>query len=132
MSDYYFYNLETGRLQPGTMVLPDQEAVEKSTPPGCAAIIIPGGADWRTQRVDVETLKLVACEAPELPLEWVEDETRRRRDSKLAACDWVVTRSMETGESVPLAWRQYRQALRDAPTQSGWPRNVEWPTPPAS
>ena len=28
------------------------------------------------------------------------------------------------------AWAQYRQALRDLPTQAGFPFNVEFPTPP--
>lgn len=28
------------------------------------------------------------------------------------------------------AWAQYRQALRDLPAQSGFPFNVEFPTPP--
>lgn len=28
------------------------------------------------------------------------------------------------------AWVQYRQALRDLPAQSGFPFNVEFPTPP--
>lgn len=28
------------------------------------------------------------------------------------------------------AWTQYRQALRDLPTQAGFPFNVEFPTPP--
>ena len=27
-------------------------------------------------------------------------------------------------------WAQYRQALRDLPTQAGFPFNVEFPTPP--
>lgn len=30
------------------------------------------------------------------------------------------------------AWAKYRQALRDLPTQAGFPFNVEFPTPPGS
>lgn len=30
------------------------------------------------------------------------------------------------------AWAQYRQALRDLPTQAGFPFDVEFPTPPDS
>ena len=29
-------------------------------------------------------------------------------------------------------WATYRQAIRDLPTQSGWPINVVWPIPPTA
>ena len=35
-----------------------------------------------------------------------------------------------SGASVPQAWRDYRQALRDIPAQSGFPFNVVWPSVP--
>ena len=28
-------------------------------------------------------------------------------------------------------WRTYRQALRDVPTQEGFPNTVTWPTKPS-
>lgn len=127
---YYFYRLDDGILWPGTMELPDQGSVEANTPPGYTAITIPGGADWRTQRWDRDSLELVPYEPPERPLEAVEEDARQRRATLLAASDWVTLRALDTGEPVPLAWRQYRQFLRDAPQQSGWPRDVEWPEVP--
>lgn len=55
---------------------------------------------------------------------------RDERNTKLAACDWIVTKSLELGEAIPEAWLIYRQGLRDITLQED-PFNVVWPTPPA-
>ena len=52
------------------------------------------------------------------------------RDRMLAGCDWIVTKSTEDGTPVPDAWKTYRQALRDIPTQEGFPFNIVWPVRP--
>lgn len=52
------------------------------------------------------------------------------RDRMITSTDWVVSKSLESGEPVPNAWKVYRQALRDITTQSGFPFNVQWPQPP--
>lgn len=54
--------------------------------------------------------------APTLtPIEYAEIELRRERDRLLSETDWVVTKSIEQGTSVPVEWASYRQALRDLP-----------------
>ena len=55
---------------------------------------------------------------------------RQTRDDKLKVCDWIVIKNLELNSSVPAAWATYRQALRDIPTQSGFPWTMEWPTQP--
>ena len=55
---------------------------------------------------------------------------RNKRDDLLAKTDWVVTRASETGVAETDAWKTYRQALRDIPTQSD-PFNITWPTEPS-
>ncbi|MBB2918344.1 tail fiber assembly protein [Cupriavidus alkaliphilus] len=55
---------------------------------------------------------------------------RAQRDTFLRESDWVMLRSIETGRPVPAEWLAYRQALRDAPTQPGWPMSVVWPVSP--
>lgn len=55
---------------------------------------------------------------------------REERDQKLSSSDWLVLRSQETGEPVPTQWREYRQALRDLPEQSGFPFDIDWPEEP--
>jgi hypothetical protein len=53
-------------------------------------------------------------------------EIRTERDQKLKDTDWMgmsdVTMSAD--------WATYRQALRDVPTQEGFPHTVTWPTEP--
>tara|TARA_B100000927_G_scaffold7698_1_gene6145 strand:+ start:5112 stop:5393 length:282 start_codon:yes stop_codon:yes gene_type:complete len=55
---------------------------------------------------------------------------RNQRNSLLAQTDWVVTKASETGVAETDAWKTYRQALRDIPTQSD-PDNITWPTEPS-
>lgn len=125
-----FYNLETGRVLPGMAIYPNEADLLANTPAGHAPITLPEGFDPKTQRVDVESLEVVACEPEPLPDEVVEERARQRRDTLLSASDWVTLRALDTGSPVPQAWRQYRQFLRDAPQQSGWPRDVVWPEIP--
>ena len=55
---------------------------------------------------------------------------RAHRDNLLADSDWRVIKAQETSTEVPAAWATYRQALRDIPTQEGFPYSVFWPTKP--
>jgi hypothetical protein len=55
---------------------------------------------------------------------------RQTRDDKLKECDWVVIKNLETNSNIPGAWEVYRQALRDVPTQSGFPWTITWPDAP--
>jgi hypothetical protein len=57
---------------------------------------------------------------------------RAKRDRLLSESDWIVTRSIETGDAVPPEWMAYRQALRDVPEQSGFPQTIGWPVAPQS
>ncbi len=52
------------------------------------------------------------------------------RSRMLVSCDWVVAKSIEDGTPVPDAWKTYRQALRDIPSQEGFPFNITWPQRP--
>lgn len=64
----------------------------------------------------------IARERPEIE--------RKHRDSLLAATDWWVTKSIETGVALTDDQVGYRQALRDVPTQDGFPNNITWPQNP--
>jgi len=54
---------------------------------------------------------------------------RRDRNSKLSACDWTQLADSMADKA---AWATYRQALRDIPSQDGFPWNVTWPTEPGA
>lgn len=56
---------------------------------------------------------------------------RSKRDRLLSESDWIVTRSIETGDAVTPDWLAYRQALRDLPEQPGFPKTISWPSAPA-
>ena len=51
---------------------------------------------------------------------------RATRDSKLAETDWRFRSDMNPSQD----WKDYCQALRDVPSQEGFPWNVVWPTQP--
>ena len=53
---------------------------------------------------------------------------REERNAKLAATDW--TQASDVPQSVKDSYAPYRQALRDVPTQSGFPNQVVWPVSP--
>jgi hypothetical protein len=52
---------------------------------------------------------------------------RSQRDTKLASCDWTQVADAPVDKA---AWATYRQALRDVPSQAGFPWEVIWPTTP--
>lgn len=56
------------------------------------------------------------------------DEARAKRDALLAASDWTQLADFAGDKA---AWAAYRQALRDVPTQPGFPQNIRWPVKPA-
>jgi hypothetical protein len=51
---------------------------------------------------------------------------RQTRDDKLAETDWRFRSDMTPSQE----WKDYCQALRDIPAQSGFPWTTTWPTQP--
>lgn len=68
--------------------------------------------------------------ARELDRRLAEFNMRDARNSALTRCDWVITRAFEEGNPVPAAYLAYRQALRDLPSQPGFPYDYVWPQEP--
>jgi len=54
------------------------------------------------------------------------EAVRAQRDGKLLQTDWRAGSDLTLSD----AWKTYRQALRDVPTQSD-PDNITWPTEPS-
>ena len=52
---------------------------------------------------------------------------RDQRTQKLSDSDWTQLADSPENKA---AWATYRQALRDIPTQAGFPWEVQWPTQP--
>ena len=52
---------------------------------------------------------------------------RRCEDVVLKESDWVSASDITMSDE----WRTYRQALRDVPSQEGFPNDITWPTKPS-
>lgn len=75
-------------------------------------------AEWDAREAEVEAAKPITKAA----------EVRSERNRRLSESDW--TQGKDIPDSVSSAWAVYRQALRDIPTQSGFPWEVNWPAQP--
>jgi hypothetical protein len=58
------------------------------------------------------------------------ESVRYERDQKLAESDWRVIKALENNQPQDFEWASYRQALRDVPSQAGFPWSVVWPQSP--
>lgn len=67
--------------------------------------------------------------------EWTEDQwvdmVRRKRDSMISGTDYYILPDYPSTPDGIEAVKQYRQELRDISEQSGFPRNVQWPSLPS-
>ena len=80
---------------------------------------------WDGSKIVKDDDALVAYQLAE---KW--KQVRQDRDRLLNETDWIVTKAKETSTNIPAAWKTYRQALRDVPSQSD-PDNITWPTKPS-
>ncbi len=55
---------------------------------------------------------------------------REARNIKLLETDWIVTKSIETGQPIPQEWLTYRQELRDITENYTSLNDVIWPNKP--
>ena len=55
------------------------------------------------------------------------EEIRQERNQLLSETDWMANSDITMSDE----WRTYRQALRDIPSQEGFPNTVTWPTKPS-
>lgn len=150
MKTYSFYEKLSGLIHPVVYSGPDNQ-LAANTPPGHAPI--EGVPDRTRKKVDITAnVPTLTDHLPDKPADTVHttyswDETSKEwvgrwtdavlaaqvrvdRDKRLTACDWVTVRALDQSGTVPENWRAYRQALRDVPSQTGFPRQVVWPTSP--
>ena len=67
----------------------------------------------------------------EMSDEELASRVRMRRDSLISRTDFYVQPDYPSDPAGLEAVKAYRQALRDIPEQSGFPRNVQWPSLPS-
>lgn len=71
-----------------------------------------------------------AVPIPEPTVQELASSVRSQRDAKLSATDYLVVPDYPISPEDLEAVKAYRQALRDIPEQSGFPKNVQWPVEP--
>lgn len=85
---------------------------------------------------DFEAVPLNQAELESLALQeqsriiMLDMNNRYKRNQLLQQSDWTQMPDSPLSETNRLAWKTYRQALRDITTESGWPSTVVWPQPP--
>ena len=97
------------------------------------------GIEWLDKNQTKPTLEEVSTTVAKLNDEEPMRLLRVERDKRLTDSDWVVTKAIETGDTVSNVWKAYRQSLRDLPLSSS-PQldsyynldltSVNWPTKP--
>ena len=97
------------------------------------------GIEWLDKNQTKPTLEEVNTTVTRLNDEEPMRLLRVERDKRLTDSDWVVTKAIETGDTVSNVWKAYRQSLRDLPLSSS-PQldsyynldltSVNWPTKP--
>jgi hypothetical protein len=65
---------------------------------------------------------------PDATKEQKMEQLRLWRNAKLFASDWTMIEDATTDKK---AWREYRKALRDLPSQSNIAEEIELPTEPS-
>ena len=79
-----------------------------------------------TFTLDIRTAKEIEARRQK---QWAA-EVRGQRDWLLSESDHIAIRASEKKQEVPRHWYDYRQALRDVPSQPDFPDHVEWPEKP--
>lgn len=83
---------------------------------------------WRQQWAVVEQTaeEKIATDANK------EKEVRGKRMQRLYMSDWTQIADAPLTQDQRTAWTAHRQALRDVPSQPGFPWSVNWPSTPSS
>jgi hypothetical protein len=90
------------------------------------------GAQWYTKHVLGPIFTGDTATQDEVDYKAVKDaeratNIRNLRTQLLKDCDWTQIADSTADKT---AWATYRQALRDVPTQAGFPWEITWPTQP--
>jgi len=103
----------------------------KSLCPNAAWVLRGDELEWMDTKQKRPTDAEIEAEVERLIAEQPAKEARITRDRLLADSDWVsIKYSVDLNESIPSDWLEYRQALRDISTQSGFPNDIQWPQKP--
>jgi hypothetical protein len=122
---FTIYKKNTG-LVTGVLDAPTLEIARATAPEDCDLLVNVSGEPNVDVVIDGKLVK-------QNPPDWmIGSQAKAKRNRLLLESDWTDLLSAKERLGVELynAWQNYRQALRDLPTQPGYPFNIVWPTPP--
>lgn len=105
---------ETG----GTVYQYDEYTLTMTDRDGLEEIVKDNTAVWMAYAKQAETDRMAA-------------EARGQRDKLLSDTDWTQTDDAPLADADRESMRQYRQALRDITSQTGFPQTIAWPGKPS-
>lgn len=137
--NYSNFDKNTGRLV-SSLIVPDDYEIPESE-----YLVVIGSFSGSRHYLDLVDMSVK--DAGEAPSEfhyltgmngWVLDTNaleiriRAHRDTMLLGCDWIEFPSAKVrmSEQQIQEWLDYRQVLRDVPSQEGFPVTVAWPVKP--
>jgi len=125
MYHYSRYNLETGRFT-GQGTNSDRDNVSAKDGEG----LIEGHYDHSAQMIVkgfVVEIPVAELEQEQLAQAWL--DFKLNRDKRLQASDWTQVPDAPVDRAT---WAAYRQLLRDLPSTTTDPFNVQWPKSPTT
>ena len=99
--------------------------ISKENPKLYAEMSVRANAENKSLSVSSNN-SLVMTELPPPSTSFLAAQIRSQRDALLAKSDWTQAEDSPLSSCEKEKWRQYRQFLRDIPTQKGFPENVVW------
>ena len=91
---------------------------------------------WTIGPVFTDNKEATAAEQQAAYVQRIDDEQATRiradRDKRLAETDWTQLIDSPFSNDTNGVWQAYRQALRDVPSQEGFPWDVTWPEVPSN
>jgi len=84
--------------------------------------------NWKPEKIDKLDKETFITRVNELKNEYALTQIRKKRNSLLAECDWVMMSDVVLSNIDD--WRDYRKLLRDLPANITDYENVEYPEKP--
>ena len=117
----HFYSLSDGFFTGAAYCGPEEFL---SVPIGCG--MFEGNVDYATQMVDVSSGRVVEYKGAARVDNQARD-ARCLRNDLLLRSDGMIMPFLESGKPIPDELLRYRKALRDIPSQNGFPLSIDWP-----
>jgi hypothetical protein len=128
MTHYAIYNIETGEVvQTGSAPESQMGAMGSTALDGQG--FIAKEINPKTHRVSANG-RIIKKRSKDVDAQEVATAARKLRSMRaalLAQSDWT---QMPDAPVDQVAWREYRQALRDLPANTPDPHNIDWPEAP--